>query len=448
MPRLQRRPVAMLSVLTAALVTAVALPARAENWPQWRGPSGDGVCCESGLPIAWSEQSGLLWKCPLPEWGTSTPAIWGDAIFVTSHEDDQRLLLLRIDKATGTIEWTRQVGTGSAPRAPALRKSPEKRRHQEFHRTQNLASPSPVTDGEVVVAHFGNGDLAAYDFDGRQLWCRNLQKDYGDYTIWWGHANSPVLHQDLVISVCMQDSCRDLPGEPSESYVVAHDKRTGMQKWKTLRTTEATQEHCDAYTTPIFRQADDDRAGGRLEMVVMGGQVLDAYDPATGQQSWRLAGLVGNRVIPNPVAAQGMIYATQGMSRALLAVSPDGDGEQSRERIVWQFDQGTSDSPSPVVWGEHLYFVTINGIARSLDAQTGQVRWKERLKGEYYASPIAAEGRIYFLNMEGLATVVSASPRFDRLTLNQLDDETIASPAVSDGKLFLRGRKWLYCLGK
>jgi outer membrane protein assembly factor BamB len=437
------RPLLLACVLTPALAVAAASGAQADNWPQWRGPSGDGVCQESGLPIAWSEQSGVEWKCRLPEWGTSTPAVWGDAIFVTSHEDDHRLLLLKVNKKTGTIEWTRQVGTGAARRARSLIKSPDMRRHQQFHRTHNLASPSPITDGEVVVAHFGNGDLAAYDFDGRQLWRRNLQNDYGEYTIWWGHANSPVLHGDLVISVCMQDSCHDLPGELSPSYVVAHDKQTGKEVWKTMRMTEATSEYCDSYATPIFRQAN-----GRLEMVVMGGQTLDAYDPASGERLWRLPGLVGNRVIPSPVAADDVIYATQGMRRALVAVRPRGDGERSRDEIIWEFDGGTSDSPSPVVWGEHLYFVTINGVARCLDRYTGQVRWKQRLKGEYYASPLAADGRIYFLNMEGLTTVVAASPRFDRLTENQLDEETIASPAVSQGKILIRGRTWLYCLGK
>jgi len=418
-------------------------PLLAGNWPQWRGPDGNGVSQESGLPIAWTEGSGIEWKCQLPEWGDSTPAIWGNAVFVTSHVDDRQLVLLRIDKQTGQIAWTGQVGTGSCLRADALRKSPDMRRHQQFHNTHNLASPSPVTDGSVVLVHFGNGDLAAYDFDGKQLWHRNLQKDYGDYTIWWGHANSPVLYENLVISVCMQDSCHDLPGDVSPSYVVAHDKQTGAEVWKRMRMTDAVRENCDSYTTPIFRRADD-----RVEMVVMGGQVLDAYDPADGTRLWNLPGLVGNRVIPGPVAAHDMIYLTQGMRQAMLAVRIDGPGKRSREDVVWSFSQGTSDSPSPVVWGEHLYFVNNYGIVRCLDAHTGRLRWKERIEGQYRASPIAAEGRIYFLNMQGLTTVVSASSRFDRLTQNQLDDETIASPAVSDGRMFIRGRKWLYCLRK
>jgi len=428
-----------------ALLILAALPcwAHGENWPQWRGPAGNGTTPETELPVVWSDTSGLLWKCKLPEWGNSTPIIWDDAIFLTSHVNDQELLLLRVDKKTGRIQWTRQVGTGSAPRSAPKGKDVQTRRHQKFRAEHNLASPSPVTDGQAVVAHFGNGDLATYDFDGKELWRRNLQNDYGQYTIWWGHANSPVLHGDLVISVCMQDSCADLPGEPAPSYIVAHDKHTGKEKWKVSRRTAATAESCDSYTTPILRFN-----AGRLEMVVMGGQMLDAYDPGTGERLWYLPNLVGNRVIPSPVAAEGMIYVTQGMRRALLAVKPSGSGERTRKDVAWEFDQGTSDSPTPVVWGESLMMISNDGVVRCLDALTGRMYWKERLKGQYRASPVAAEGRAYFLNMDGLATVVSAARRFDRLTENRLSDKTIASPAISDGKLFIRGQKWLYCVSK
>ncbi len=430
--------------LAILVLCSCCVPARADNWPQWRGPSGDGVCRETGLPVAWAEGSGIEWKCALPEWGTSTPAIWGDAVFLTAHADDEKLLLLRIDKPGGRIAWTRQVGVGQAPQRARGMPKGGWRGQQFFHATQTLASPSPVTDGELVVVHFGNGDLAAYDFDGRQLWKRNLADDYGEYTIWWGHANSPVLHENLVISVCMQDSCADVRPSPSPSYVVAHDKRTGRVKWKTLRMTEATAESGDAYTTPVFRDV-----AGRRELVVWGGQMLDAYDPASGRRLWQLAGLIGNRVIPSPVVSGDTIFAIQGMREALLAVRPQGDGERSRDDILWSYSQGTSDSPSPVVWAGQLYMVSNDGIVRALDVDSGRLVWKERLPGGYRASPVVAEGRVYFLNTKGLTTVVSASSRFDRLTENQLDAEhTFASPAVSDGKLYLRSRRWLYCIGR
>jgi outer membrane protein assembly factor BamB len=419
------------------------LPAWAADWPQWRGPEGNGVSRETDLPTAWTKALGIRWQCPLPQWGDSTPAIWGNAVFVTTQVNNEKLLLLRIDKRTGQIEWTRQVGAAACPQKPLQGKSDQQRRHEWYHESQNYASPSPVTDGQVVVVHFGNGDLAGYDFDGQQLWHRNLQKDYGDYTIWWGHANSPVLCDNLVISICIQDSCVDLPGKPSPSYVVAHDKRTGRPRWMTPRMTAATLESCDSYTTPLLWSN-----GGRQEVVVMGGQVLDAYEPATGKRLWYLPELIGNRTITGPVAAHGMIYATQGMRQPLLAVRPGGDGRRTRDDVVWQLAQGTPDSPTPVVWGQSLFLVTNDGIARCLDAITGRMQWKERLKGEYRASPLAADGRIYFLNTQGLTTVVAAAPRFSRLSENQLDDETLASPIVSDGHVFIRGKKVLYCMGK
>ncbi|TWT82630.1 outer membrane biogenesis protein BamB [Planctomycetes bacterium CA13] len=431
----------LFGVLTLICFLTVIDSTQAENWPQWRGPSGDGIVGETALPIAWSEQTGVKWKCPLPQWGDSTPAIWGDAVFVTSCVDEQTLTLLRVNKQTGKIEWTREVGEATAKRVKVLRKLPDMRRHQQFHNSHNMASPSPTIDGEIVIAHFGNGDLAAYDFQGRQLWKRNLQEDHGDYTIWWGHANSPVLYGDLVISVCMQDSCADLVGEVSPSYVVAHDKRTGEQKWKTMRMTTATREHCDGYTTPILRNH-----GERSELIVMGGQMLDAYNPMTGKQLWHLPELEGNRVIPNPVVADGLIIATQGMRQPMLAIRPSGEAKLSRQDIVWSFDQGISDSPSPVVWDDLVIFVSNNGIIRCLDLHTGTEYWKERLAGEYRASLIAADGKVYLVNTDGLATVVSASKQYDHLSENQLDDQTFASPAVSDGEIFIRGRKSLYCL--
>ena len=167
------------------------------------GPRGDSTSQQTGLPVTWSRETGVAWKTPLPEWGSSTPAIWDDAVFVTTQQDDN-LLVLKLDRRTGAIEWTQKVGQGTTPRTGP------KREKQKFHQLHNLASPSPVTDGKLVVVHFGNGDLAAYDFAGKLHWRRNLQEDYGTYTIWWGHANSPVLYRDLVISVCMQDSLADL----------------------------------------------------------------------------------------------------------------------------------------------------------------------------------------------------------------------------------------------
>jgi len=429
-----------LSLLAAAALMALSPSANADNWPQWRGPAGNSTSAEQHLPLHWSEKANIAWKCPLPGQAASTPAIWGNAVFLTSQQGDA-LLLLKIDKATGHIEWMRQVGTGSPGRQPLRAKRSDERREQKFHQLHNMASPSPVTDGVLVIAHFGNGDLAAYDFAGRQLWLHNLQKEYGAYTIWWGHANSPVLVDDLVISVCMQDSLADLGGEPSASYLVAHDKRTGREKWKTLRKTQALAEQCDAYTTPILHAT----ATG-TEVILMGGNQVDAYDPRTGKQHWFLPGLTGGRTITGPTLGDDLVYATQGMRGPLLAVRPGASGQLPASAVAWKQTKGTPDSSCPVVSKSLVYWATDDGIVYCCDAQTGALKWKERLPGDYKATPLCADGRLYFLNRSGRCTVLAAAPRFEKLAENQLDDEMLASPAVSDGVLFFRGHKTLYAI--
>jgi outer membrane protein assembly factor BamB len=183
-------------------------------------------------------------------------------------------------------------------------------------------------------------------------------------------------------------------------------------------------------------------------LIVLGGQMLDAYDPRTGKQLWFLPDLIGNRTITGPVAAGGMIYAVQGQRNPLLAVRPGGDGRRPREDVAWQYDSATPDAPTPTVWNGLLVMVANNGTAQCLDAQTGKLYWKEKLKGEYRASPLAADGRIYFVNTRGLTTVVAAAKDFQKLAENPLDDETFASPIAGGGKIFVRGKKSLYCLGK
>jgi outer membrane protein assembly factor BamB len=424
--------------LTAACAIFLASRALAANWPQWRGPAGDGTYVNDTLPLRWSETENVAWKCPLPD-GASTPVIWGDAIFATGQDGD-KLMLFRVNRDGGKVVWSAEVGTGTIERSTRGRMERGKQRFNDLH---NLASPSPVTDGEVIVAHFGNGDLAAYDFAGKQLWKHNLQGENGQYTIWWGHANSPVLVNDLVVSVCMQDSLADMPGKPhADSYLVAHDKRTGARRWKVMRNTGAPKEEADAYTTPLLRTMN-----GRRELVVMGGNQLDAYDPATGNQLWYVPDLVGGRTVTGPTTGSGLIFATRGKTAPLLAVKIDGAGRLSANSIAWEIGKGTADSCSLVYHNGLLFWITDIGLVNCVDASTGKPVWSQQLrKGTYRASPIVADGRVYFLRLDGRCTVIAAASKFEQLAENTIDDETLASPAAADGRLYLRGRKALYCI--
>lgn len=429
-----------LRLLLIVAITEMPLALVAGPWPQWRGPQGTSVSDETGLPREWSETDGVAWKTPLPEWGTSTPAIWDDAIFVTFQQDEQ-LALMRLSTTHGEPVWTQIVGSGAAQRAE---KGGEKRT-SKFHDLHNLASPSPVTDGERVIAHFGNGDLASYKFDGTREWIRNLAEDHGGYSIWWGHANSPVLVGDLVISVCMQDSLAGTDQPLSPSYLVAHDKRTGDVAWTTERMTGAESEQGDSYTTPLVVTR-----GNKTELVVMGGNVLDGYDAATGKQLWHLPGLVGGRTITGPTLADDLIFTTVGMRGPLQAIKLGGIGKRSLDNaVVWKEAESTPDSCCPVAYRDWLWMVTDNGVATCLELKTGAVNWRRRLgPTDYKASPIAADGKIYVLSKNGLTTVLAANGEYELLAENKLDDEFLASPAISNGRIYLRGRKALYAIGK
>jgi len=424
-------------ILSIAIIALVTVPAAAGDWPAWRGPDGNGVSTETGLAVRWSETDGLAWKTKLPEWGTSTPIVWGESIFLTAHTADGKLLVLKLDKSTGRIAWTRQLGRGKPVRGSV------RRGIQVFHRWHNMASSSAVTDGRRVVVQFGTGDLAALDFDGKVLWKRNLQKDHGDFTIWWGYANSPVLVGDRVISVAMQDSLADRQKTPVGSYLVAHEIGTGRPAWKTPRKTAATAEQCDAYTTPLLLSID-----GRRQLVVMGANQLDGYDPVNGRQLWFLPGLGGGRTVPTPTAGDGLIYVVRGLRGPIVAVRPGGSGKLPDARIAWDHRQNTPDTCCPVLYRGLLFTVADDGVAQCLDAKTGKLQWRSRLAGQFKASPLAADGRIYFPGTNGTCSVFAAERTEKKLAENRLDDQLIASPAVSEGMILLRGHRSLYAIAK
>jgi outer membrane protein assembly factor BamB len=399
-------------------------------WPQWRGPTADSVAPGRGLPTQWSKTENIDWKTPVPGWGTSTPAIWQDAVFVTTQDKD-RLLFLRLDAKHGKIVWQREVGQGT-PRRTGLVGHPLR-----FHDEHNMASPSPITDGKHVWVHFGNGDLACYDFAGEKVWAANLAKSYGIYSIWWGHANSPILFGDLLINVCIQD-----PKDGGKSYVVALDKLTGKEVWFKLRDTGAKGEPADSYTTPLLLHAKD-----HAELIVFGGNVLDAYDPATGAALWQCSIFKGNRVISGPTLSGDTVYAVQGMFGPLFAVRAGGAKDVTETHVRWKYVGATPDAACPVVANGLVFLAHNDGVVVCVDAATAKGVWKERLGNKFRATPLVSDGKIYFFSKEGKAIIVDANRAFRVLAEADLGEDIMASPAAAHGSLFIRTKEHVYRIG-
>jgi outer membrane protein assembly factor BamB len=387
--------------------------AQETNWPRWRGPQQNGHTSEAGIPVAWSE-SDLAWKTPLPGVGQSSPIIWGDRIFLTSYLDDGReRLVFCVNRRTGQIEWRQSAWKGE----------PEK-----SHVMNGWASASCVTDGEIVVAFFGRGGLHAYTVDGKHLWSRNLGAFEGP----WGTAACPILVDGLVIQNCDADA---------DAYLVALDKRTGDDVWRTKR------PEFRGWSTPIVIDA-----GARRELVLNGDQGVHAYDPATGRELWFCRGFNG-RGEPTVTLAGDLLYAVNGKAGDFYSVRPGGTGDVTETHMAWHTPRrGGRDCPSPIVVGRYIIVTDMGGIATCYDAQDGAIHWKERLPGKFSASPIAAKGLAYFINEAGKTFVVEPGPELKIVSESTLpagpDEIFRATPTPSAGQLFLRSTTTLYCVGK
>ncbi len=416
-PTQGRSPGFLLSLTTLAVAAGFIAPAAAGPWPAWRGPEGNGISREVGVPTRWSPRENVAWRVAVKGAGSSTPVIWGGRIFLTAQTEDEREWVMALNRADGRLVWEREAGRGMRrTRAGA-----------------NMASASAATDGERLVATFGTGELLCFDVEGRPLWSRHLEADHGAFTIWWGYSNSPVLHDDLVLVTVINEG---------PSYVLALDKRTGETRWKTPRKTPATSEACDAYVTPLVY-----RAGDRWEVFVTGGTWATGYNLADGRLLWRVD-VGGDRTIVSPTYYDGMLYVTSGQRGPLFAIEA-GDLEASgRERIRWKYLRATPDVPCPLAYGDYVYVINDSGIAMCLQRSTGELVWQERIGGDFKASPIWAEGRLYFLNRDGETAVVAAEPAFRLLELNEIGEAAaMGSLAVADGRLFLRTVSGLVCIG-
>ena len=386
---------------------------RAEDWPQFRGPTGQGHSAERGLPIEWSESRNVVWKTPVPGRGWSSPVVAGGRVWMTTATkgDGASLRALAFD-----VESGREVVNVEVFRT---------RNDGLLNFKNSHASPTPIVEGDRVYVHFGADGTAALTTAGEVVWKTQLP-----YESQHGNGGSPVLFEDLLILNC--DGSDD-------AFVVALDKRTGKVRWKTPRRQPADQ----AYSTPLVI-----RVGDRDQVVSVGAFRAAAYDPRSGREIWRVRYGDGFSNVPRPVFGHGLVYIATGFQQpTLLAVRVDGAGDVSGTHVAWTLRRAAPLTPSPVLAGNELYIVNDGGIATCLDARTGEPYWVQRLGGNYSASPVWADGRIYFLSEEGVATVIAPGRAFRKLATNPLDGATLASMAVSERSIFIRTDSHLYRIG-
>lgn len=441
-------------VLPLAIVLAVST-AFAQNWPQWRGPNQDGSSPATNLPDKFSKTEGVKWAAELPGASASVPVIWGDSVFLTTAiEAEQKLIGLCFDAATGKEKWRKVIADG-------LR----------WDERSNLASPSPVTDGERVYFFFATGDLAAFDFGGNEKWKRNLAKDHGSFATQWTYSSSPMLDQGrLYVQVLQRDEAFDFHGvqkgergRSNDSYLLCLNPQTGRDIWKVKRPTDAVAESMEAFSTPVATTHD----GQRL-ILLTGGDCITGHDAATGKELWRWGTWnpekIGHwRLVPSPVAGGGVALACAPKKNPIYAVKLGRTGNLSESDLAWISDpkQASSDVSTPLFYEGRFYVLDSDRKSLScVEPATGRVIWQGDFpsKAKIEASPTGADGKIFAINFWGEVFVARAGgSRFELLHTTDLGDGTKpsgndrscrASIAAANGCLFIRTQDKLYCIAR
>jgi outer membrane protein assembly factor BamB len=434
----------------AILLASSSAVLLADDWPSWRGPSGIGVSSETGLPQQWSDTSGVAWRAKLPGSGVSTPIVSGARVFVTSQigsgarrAGNHPSLVQGADAAgTGERNLTKTGADSTAVTfaVTAFNASSGARLWQHetraegplagVHDKHNLSTPSPVTDGSVIVAWFGTGQVVALDAaSGRALWNKHLGKEYGPFEINWGHASSPALHGDVVIFPCYHES---------GSYLLALETKTGAVRWKRDR-----QPGAHSYSTPLVVTHE-----GKSTIVLNSSSGVEGFDAASGERQWEVR--EDNRFpIPMPVHDRGVLYLSRGYrSSPYLAIRLGGSGDISNSHVVWKTPTGAPYVSSLVHYDGLLYMATEMGIVSAIDPATGQSVWRERMGGVFTASPVAGDGKVYLASETGETLVLRAGRTPQILSRNRLNTHIVASPAIAGGRLYLRGDDELIAVGR
>jgi outer membrane protein assembly factor BamB len=434
--------------ISLALIVGITLTvnALAGNWPQWRGPDGSGISNEKNLPSEWSPTRNIKWKTPIDGRSHSSPIVWGNRVFLTTAiegpvvpgakavkhvvEGDKEFLhpdsvgadrkhtfkVIALDRETGKILWQSTAWEGTP--------------YDNRHRKSSYAASTPATDGKLVYAFFGTEGLYAYDFKGNLAWKTQLG-NLG--TVGMGTGTSPILFGDLVIVQCDEEN-------GASSFIVALDKKTGKEVWKTARKVQVS------WATPLLV-----KTATRTELITSGTEMVISYDPATGKELWRHKGVESN-AIPSPVANNEMVFLVAGFpAKIALAIRLGQNGDLTgTPNVPWKYEKGTAYVPSPIVYGDYLYLTTDRGILTCIDTKTGEVKYEGGripIPATFTASPVAFEGKILMTSEDGDTFMVKAGPKHEVMGTNSVGEPVYASPAIADGRIFIRGEKNLYCIG-
>ena len=440
--------------LAIFFAAAAGITLSAADWPHWRGPNGTGATTESGLPVKWSAKENVAWKAPIAGLGVSTPIVAGGRVIVTSQIGSS-------SRRSGTHPRLVQGGdpvaageralgeSGTARTTPsdgktyflveAFARGDGKKLWEyrveaagtlpEVHEKHNMASSSPVSDGRLIYAWFATGQIVALDMNGARVWERHLGKEISPYDIVWGHSSSPTVFEDTLLLLC---------DHTTSSYLLALDARTGKQKWKADR-----GKGKSSYSTPLVVPGPNGP-----EVIVNSSERVDAYNPRNGELLWYTGGT--NRFpVPSPLFHDGIIYMSRGYrSSPYMAIRPGGKGDISKSHVIWENTTGGPYISSLVYDSGLIYMATDVGAVTVVDAKDGSRVWQQRIEGVFSASPVAADGKIYFVSEDGETIVVRSGRTPEVLSRNDLGERQIASPAVSNGQIFIRTDDHLFAIGK
>lgn len=428
----------MSRTVVVTIVLLLTAPIGAENWPQWRGPGGQGISRESKLPTSWSPERNIAWKTAVPGRGHSAPVVWNDRVFLTTalegeevkgakaveHVDAGKPFLhpdsvgadrkhtykvLAYDGVTGRLLWEQTAWEGVP--------------FDNRHRKSSFASASAATNGELVFAYFGAEGVFAYDLDGKQAWKTSVGKVK---TLGLGAASSPVIFDGLVILQCDDDDGKD-------SAIVALDARTGRERWRTRRPVQVS------WSTPVLVPA-----GSRTELVTNGTEWIIAYDPATGKELWRTKGVESN-AIHTPMVGEGVVVVSAGFpAKKTIAIRP-GTAE-----ILWTYAKGTAYVVSPILYDGLVYLVNDRGVMTAMDARTGEIKYeggRVPVPASFMGSPIAADGKILLTSEDGDTFVIRSGPKHEVITTNSVGEPVYSTLAISNGRIYIRGEKHLFAVG-